>query len=110
MGELSLHPVGPDDMNDIIEMITCTESHAIELTCDQRDDSVSSDTINQSRSTATNVDRPSIRQEYETTAVKAILDEIYSNPLSEYKGFTIRCGNSSKDASMNVMVGFVFTR
>lgn len=111
MGELSLHPVGQDDVADILELISCSESHSIELTCDEKDASLSSESINDSKSTNSYfINQNSLRQDFESMAVKAILDEIFNNPYSEYKGFTIRCGNSAKNHLANVIVGFIFTR
>lgn len=111
LGELSLNPIGKDDVKDILDLIECMESHSIELTCNEAEFSMSSDSIQEYRSNHSNKKSSvSIRQEFESHAVKTIVDEIFDNPYSEYKGFTIRCGNSAKSPSENVIVGFVFIR
>lgn len=112
LGELSLNPVGPDDVNDIFELINSMESHSIELPHNKEDAASSMDTLlsTQSKASTVKYSPTSIRQEHETAAVKLILDEIFTNHYSEYQGFTIRCGDSSKPPSENIIVGFIFIR
>ncbi|KAM7343044.1 cilia- and flagella-associated protein 61-like [Cochliomyia hominivorax] len=113
-GDISLFPVTPDDVKPIKKLIL-EESSEGRFSSQQKARSGISTTDDRFSFKSHLSERSGSYMEisanqHDLDHVTDILKHIFEDPFSEYAGYTIRCGDSSRPKQDNTIVGFVIVR
>lgn len=113
-GDISVFPARPQDVNDIKNIMKEESNNSKPLPKRAARSRIS--TIVDRISYKSYLTQPSDSYEeltanqYDLEQVSAILENIFEDPFSVYKCFTIRCGDSTRSEDDNKLVGFAIVR